>query len=266
MLRLHLAYVDEWGWGAGIAVLVVAASIAASAFILTWRQRRIRRQRMEQFAVARGFRFAADDPLGDSLAALPLMRQSTLQGGRNVVWGEQAGRQVMLFEYQYSVGGGGRSIACYHACCTWRLDGQLPLVALRPKEFFDHVGDGFPEDSYVDVRTGDPPFDETFHISGASPAMVRHVLGSEGQTFSPKAGSSLAVHNVLSEEMRAFILRSGIRYLEIDGDLVLLYRREHLTPATAEWLLETADGLNTMLQYLVTGQVTSAAVTRVKEV
>ena len=214
-----------------LLLLLVVVAVVIAALIRANPQSRARA--VERHARLCGLYFAPEETpaIGFArLANLPLLRSfDNSYRGYNFVWGEHAGRQVMLFEYRFTCPPelakalGRNSGGNEHACCVWPLPAPLPMVSLYARQVDEKVT-GFA--AAEDRPTGDAEFDAAYYVHAASPE---------------------AVQRVLTADLRNFIQCERIPFFEVEGSLALLYLRKTLTPDRLDELLRNSDIINEAL-------------------
>lgn len=199
----------------GVLILVV--------IVYSYLRARKVRDALRQYAWGRGLDFSPRDPfdIPKRYATFSLTRRGHSRRASNVVWGEVAGREVALFQYRYTTGSGKNQTTHHYVGCLWSL--QVPLVdmAVRPESVFDRVAEWFGKN---DIDFESEEFSRRFHVSG---------------------DDRREVYAVIDPRMMEYMLGSGLKHLEIHGDVAMTFEGgTYLTPERCERLLALADGFD----------------------
>lgn len=205
-----------------IFIVVVAAIVLVWSFI----QNQKRREALMAFAGRRGLNFDADDPfdIPEQYGAFALMQHGHGRRASNVLWGNIAGRGVLLFQYRYTTGSGKNQTTHHRVACLWGLPVPLTDMAIRPEGVFDRVTEWF---GHNDIDFESSEFSRRYYVKG---------------------DDRREVYAVMAPRMMAFMLERGMEYLEILGDDAMVYaRKSDLTPERCRWLLDFAEGFDANL-------------------
>lgn len=206
-------------------VLVVLAIVALLGVVwaATMAFERKRREAIAVKALEMGLKFSEDAPyFVASTPPFKVFQRGRRKKARNVLSGSQAGVDITLADYQYTVSSGKNSHTHRQTICLLRASGvQLPQCFLRREvALLDAIGErlggqdiDFPED---------PDFSRAFVLQGADPEATRRLFGG-------------AVRNYL------VMCFSGSKIeLEARGNALVLHRGGRVKPDELRDLLQQA--------------------------
>ena len=163
-----------WGFIAVIAVVVVG--FAALAVYSSWQ----RAKALQELAESLGFEFQPKVGL-DFIKRIPKFQLLTAGHShvvRNVLSGSSESTQVMIFDWQFTTGGGKNSttyLTTIAAIQSVELD--LSPFYLRPETVFDWLGMTF---DGRDIDFEDRPiFSKKFHLHGNNEKQIRRMFDLE---------------------------------------------------------------------------------------
>jgi hypothetical protein len=224
---------------------VVGVALLLIPLILIGRRNgRALRLALGQFAQERGLQYSTKSPFCPNTNPLSV-RQNLLRPlldqicdtpvGRDFILGKIDGRKVMLFTSQaYTVWDthGGDTHPIPIALCIWKLENPLPKLVLQLAAWVrDPINDWLHHKK--PIKTGDETFDQAFVI------------------FPATAEAGL---NLLTDDLRLFLLKAEVEGFETDGNRAIIICRcwrgkyQSMTPETAEWLLNASAGLDEILR------------------
>jgi hypothetical protein len=191
--------------------IVAGVALAALAVVGVVVARRYERERIEalgRMCSEMGFAF---DPVGElsafrALADFPIYDRGHSKRVKNVMTGRIDGREVRLFEYQFTTGGGKNRHTAIQTVALFPRGGTgLPDFTLAPENVLHRVGQMF---GYQDIDFDSyPDFSSQYLLRGADEPAIR-------AAFSPMAISYLEQQRGWTVEVKAesvAIYRAGKR-------------------------------------------------------
>ncbi len=181
---------EDYGWIViivGVIVLVIGGIIFA---VVAEKKRReqiskVAEELSLQFFEGKTSMFGGSGdaaPLQAQMASFKLFSQGRGRHIRNMIYGDAAGTELAIFDYQYTTGSGKHS----H---TWRQsvmymkgsDVMLPQFIARPENFFDKVGSvlGFKDIDFDEH----PEFSKAFKLVGNNETAIRQLFTAELMDF-----------------------------------------------------------------------------------
>lgn len=157
-----------------IGVMVLAAAMFAFFLILGTRRDKKRKEDVQNLAEGMGLVYhpKADDNFQNRVAAFKLFNKGHSQQILNVVVGEVADLEIVIFDYHYSIGSGKqkqhhrRTIALIESA-----ELVIPAFTLRPENVFDKLG------SIIGLQDIDfdshPLFSKMFLLKGNDEPQIR---------------------------------------------------------------------------------------------
>lgn len=186
------------------AMVAVVVGLGAAALVLTILviARRVERRRTESLQEACGamgflFDAAGDVPTMRALADLPLFDRGHSKRIKNVMTGRTGDREVKIFDYRYTVGGGKESHTYAQTVALYpHAAPGLPDLALAPENVFHKIGHAF---GYQDINfASNPAFSSRYLLRGPDEMAIRSAFGPDilayfeqqlGWTVEVQAGS-----------------------------------------------------------------------------
>lgn len=133
--------------------------------------RRKRRDALAGLAARRGFAFAAENPSIDCSSDLRLLDRGHSHVFRNIMRGDLEGLAFLLFDHEFSTGGGKSERFFYRTVAAFRVNGSLSPFDLRPEGLRDKISAllgaqdiDFPES---------PSFSDAYLLRGSDAARTR---------------------------------------------------------------------------------------------
>lgn len=172
----NLAALLPWLFG----IFVVVALVGGFVFD------RKRRQRIMQYAVARGWTYVDEDPsLADRWQSEPFGRGDTRRA-RNVIRGHEHGRPFVAFDYSYethSTDSQGRRTATTHrfAVCVVTIPAYLPSLEVAPEGLFRKMATAVGLTTDIDLESED--FNRAFCVRAADRKFATDVLSPRTMEF-----------------------------------------------------------------------------------
>jgi hypothetical protein len=167
------------------AVLAVLAIVGVGAAIVAVRRARTRRTDATALASqTMGFTFEeeGDFELMKSFADLPLFRNGHSRKVRNVMTGRTSGRDVKLFDYQYTTGGGEHSHTAVQTVALFPGgSGGMPDFLLAPENVFHKIGQIFGYQD-IDFETS-PEFSSHYLLRGRDEEAIRSAFTADALAF-----------------------------------------------------------------------------------
>lgn len=166
---VDLAPLLPWLFGIG------AVAVLVGGFLLE----RKRRERMMQFALARGWTYVGEDPsLVDRWPGDPF-GQGDHRRARNVLSGRESGREFTAFDYSYqthATDSKGRRTTTTHryGVCAVPLPAPLGPVEVRPEDLFSRATGAIGLRSDIDLESED--FNRRFQVSAGDPKLASDLL------------------------------------------------------------------------------------------
>ena len=210
---------------ASIFFLFVVGFIAlvVGILIITHVQAKKRTEALQRVANALDMRFGAEkrnpDELG--LAHMNLFSKGHARKAYNVMSGQFADADCILFDYRYTTGGGKHSTTHVQTVVAFRVPGaQIPQFVCKPEHFFHKFADMF---GFEDINFEEyPRFSEAYRLNGENEARIRTIFNAnviqllEAETIQPwsvdGAGDWLVVHRagvtVKPDDCSEFLLAS----------------------------------------------------------
>jgi hypothetical protein len=158
-----------WLFGMGVVAVLVGG------FLLD----RKRRQRIMAFCVARGWRYADEDPtLANRWSGEPFDRGDRRRA-RNVIRGNESGRDFVAFDYSYqthsSDSHGRRKTTTHHyAVYIVSIPAYLPTLEVCPEGVFAKLADAVGLTSDIDLESED--FNRAFKVRAENRKFAVDVL------------------------------------------------------------------------------------------
>ncbi|MGE5359871.1 MAG: hypothetical protein ACM3NQ_12710 [Bacteroidales bacterium] len=191
-----------------ILIPVALIPIIVVVFLLARRARNQRKEAMQRTASTIGFAF---EEKGDveglrARADLPLFGHGHTKRASNAMTGRLGDQEVIVFDYQYTTGGGKESHTWRQTVALFpRGGGRLPDFTLAPENVFHKIGQVF---GYRDIDfESHPEFSTCYLLRGNDESAIR-------AAFPPAALSYLEQHrgwNVEVHDGTAAVYRSGKR-------------------------------------------------------
>ena len=167
-------------------ILAVVAVLALIGGILVL-SNRFERQRTEALAAAcqgMGLTFEPDGDLDAirALGDLPLYNHGHSKQLRNVMSGQVRERDLRLFDYQYTTGGGKNSHTWRQSVALFPGAGEsLPEFLLAPENIFHKIGQVF---GYQDIDfDSSPEFSSHYLLRGPDETAIRSAFGADALLF-----------------------------------------------------------------------------------
>ena len=164
--------------------LLVGLVVVAAVILLSRRADRLRTEAMNQASGAMGFVFEARGDPETVVAAggLPLFGRGHSKRLKNVMTGRVGDRDVRLFDYQYTTGGGKESHTWRQTVALYLRGGEgLPDFALAPEHVFHKIGQVF---GYQDIDfDSNPEFSSHYLLRGPDEMAIRSAFGSDVVSF-----------------------------------------------------------------------------------
>ncbi len=204
-------------------VIFLGVCLVIGLVIWSFIRRSKQRDALRQFASRRGLQFSQHDAwdIPEQLGGFGLMQEGHGRDAGNVLWGNHAGAQVRLFEYEYKTGSGKNQTTHSYCCVSWRLPVRLSGLVIRPEGLFDTLAEWF---GYNDIDFESSQFSRKYHVSGQDREEV---------------------YAVIDPRMMEFLLGAEVKNLQVIGDSSLAYvDKSWLTPELCDWLLAVAEGFN----------------------
>jgi hypothetical protein len=216
-----------------VVLIIVGATVGSLALvvgiILLFKQAQKRRtEELQTAAYSLGYEFDETDRslLEGEFGQLPFFKRGRGGRSRNIVRRSNSGREVRLFDYTYTTGGGQHSSTHRQSVVAlFRKERSLPAFELRPENVFHRIASvvGFQDIDFDDS----PAFSNRYLLRGADESAVRNL-------FAP------SIRQRLVEEMGWFV--------EADGGWLMLTRHGKLVrPLDAISFLEECQALEKAL-------------------
>ncbi|MBZ0113243.1 MAG: hypothetical protein K8J08_12320 [Thermoanaerobaculia bacterium] len=159
----------------GLGLLVVVVVV-----VLVRRYERRRKEELESELYGLGFSFQEKDDslLAGELGRLPVFGRGRRGRVRNVARRERSGREVVLFDYTYTVGGGQNSSTHRQTIAAVRSQERpVPDFELRPEIVFHKIGEMF---GYQDIDFEDSPeFSNRYVLRGTDEEAIRRLFNPQ---------------------------------------------------------------------------------------
>jgi len=163
-----------------VAVLALIAGIVALSY-------RVERKRTEALAAACQGMGLVFEPAGDldALRAqgdLPLYNHGHSKKVKNVMSGQIRDRDVRIFDYQYTTGGGKHSHTWMQTVVLFPRAGErLPELLLAPESLFHKIGQVF---GYQDIDFDtSPDFSSHYLLRGPDEMAIRSTMSADALAF-----------------------------------------------------------------------------------
>jgi hypothetical protein len=168
-VTLDLAPLLPWLFGLGVAGVLVVGYVLE----------RKRRDRLMQFALMRGWRYAGEDPTLASRWGGAPFGKGDRRRARNVLSGHEAGRQFTAFDYSYETHStdskGNRTTSTHRfTVCAVPLPGALPVVEVLPEDVFTRMASAV--GLATDIELESEAFNRAFRVRAADPKLASDVL------------------------------------------------------------------------------------------
>lgn len=205
-------------------VVLFVVGILAFVGVIIYIAFQVQRKRTEAMSAvcqAMGFVFTESPDVGTLRAYgdQPLFDRGHSRNARNLMTGRTADREVMLFDYQYTVGGGKNSHTYSQTVALYPNGASgLPDLVLAPENVFHKIGQIF---GYQDID-----FDQ-------SPEFSSHYL--------LRGEDEMAIRGAFTADAIAFFAQDRGWQVEIRGGHVVIYRssRRCKPPEAPAFLAET---------------------------
>ncbi len=167
-----------------ILVGLVVAAVVVSVILMGRRAARKRAEAMQATAVDMGFAFEAQGDVGQ-LAALgdfPLYSHGHSKAAINVMTGRSGGRDMKVFDYRYTTGGGKNSHTWNQTVAVYPgVARGLPDFVLAPERFVDRIAQIF---GYQDIDfESNPVFSKEYLLRGPDETAIRAAFGIDTLSF-----------------------------------------------------------------------------------
>lgn len=166
-----------------LAVVAVLALIVGIVILSTW----FERKRTEALTAACQGMGLAFEPEGDlevlrTLGDLPLYNHGHSKKVRNVMSGQVRDRDLRLFDYQYTTGGGKNSHTWKQTVALFPRSGvSLPDLLLAPENLFHKIGQAF---GYQDIDFDtSPEFSSHYLLRGPDEMAIRSTMSADALAF-----------------------------------------------------------------------------------
>jgi hypothetical protein len=187
-----------------VLVVVGVAALVGGLIYFAWMQEKKRTEAMRLAAQAMGFAFEEQGDL-DRLRGygdLPIFDRGHSKRARNVMTGRTADRDVLLFDYRYTVGSGKNSHTYSQTVALYPNGAAgLPDFALAPENVFHKIGQVF---GYQDID-----FEQ-------SPEFSAHYL--------LRGDDEMAIRTAFSTDAIAFFAQHHSWHVEVRGGHIAVYR------------------------------------------
>ena len=163
-------------------IVLFAAILAAvgAAVYFSWRYEKQRTAALSDVALRMGLRFVERDD-AVLVPGFPLFERGHSRKAKNVMMGTRAGRQVTLFDYWYTTGGGKSSQT--HSMSIALFEGlpALPSFDMAPENFLTRIANAF---GWQDIDfAANPEFSSAYLLRSPDEAAVRSAFGSDVLNF-----------------------------------------------------------------------------------
>ncbi len=202
--------------------------ILALGVLLWWRHVKTRREAWEAMAQQLGMSF---EPLNEGFiydhAEFKLFTAGYGQLAKNILTGKVQDLDVVLADYQYTIGGGRRSHTCRHTICIVKSpELRLPGFNVRREiPLYDDLGSALGGQDIDFVE--DPDFSRAFVLQGYDEAAVRQLFG-------------LGVRRELLQHWNSDLVLEGL------GDQIVVHFGVRLDPSQARGLLDLSVHLSNL--------------------
>lgn len=164
---------------AGILLLMASVALVVAGLVGVFVLDRKRRERLMQFALLRGWEYAAEDPsLVDRFTGEPFGKGDKRRA-RNVLTGQESGRTFTAFDYTYetsSSDSNGRRRTTTHrfGICAVPLPVPLETVEVVPADVFTRMAGAVGLVSDIEMESED--FNRRFRVRAANRKLACDVL------------------------------------------------------------------------------------------
>ena len=164
-------------------IVVVVALVGGLIYVIQMMQKR-RTEAMQLACQAMGFAFEEKGDL-DRLRGfgdLPLFDRGHSKYARNVMTGRTADREVLLFDYRYTTGGGKSSHTWAQTVALFPNGAAgLPDLDLAPENFLHKIGQAF---GYQDIDFDhSPDFSDHYLLRGNDEMAIRTAFTADALSF-----------------------------------------------------------------------------------
>ena len=211
-----------------VIVIIAAAAIAIAIYVNLAAKRRV--QALAALAASNGLEFNEEDPfnLPDRLAGISQFNQGNSRKASNVIHGTYAGRDVLLFDYQYTTGSGKNRHTHRLSACLEPAGVPLPALLIRPETFLDKAAAFV---GFEDIDFESDEFSRKFFVKGpdkkfaydvCNPQMMSWLLANAGNFSIEIIDSGLVLMNgsTWSPEDFQSALCFSARFWELIPDFV----------------------------------------------
>ncbi len=167
--------------------ILVGVAVVAFVAVLVFARRQAERKRTEALratSAEMGFAFAPDADLGElrALGDFPLYGRGHSKAATNVLTGRRDDRDVTVFDYRYTTGGGQHSQTHHQTVviCPRAATG-LPDLVLAPEHLADKIGQVF---GYQDIDfESNPGFSSHYLLRGPDESAIRAAFSQDALSF-----------------------------------------------------------------------------------
>ena len=188
------------------APIIGAAGIIGAVFAFAFRWHVRRSKQLSALAGRMGFFYERDGPawMLEGFAGFELFGQGSSRRFHHVLKGRMAAGQILLFDYEYTVGSGKNSSTYYQTVFALETPGrELPAFSLAPETFSDKLFSLFGSQD-IDFEEF-PAFSKAYLLRGKDESAVRAL-------FAPRA-------------LREFESRPGF-FVEGAGGWLMFYKSD----------------------------------------
>lgn len=212
-----------------VSVIVAVVALVLGVYLLVKRAQMRRTEEFRTMAYSLGYEFDETDPtlLEGELGQLPFFQRGRRGRVRNVVRRSTSGREVRLFDYTYTTGGGQHSRNHQQSIVAlYERERPLPPFELRPEHVFHRLATAL---GFQDIDFDDSPeFSKRYLLRGADEQALRNL-------FSPVVRQRL-------EEEKGWSMEAA-------GGWVLLTRHEKsVKPLDATSFLEECTAIEKVVR------------------
>ena len=165
--------------GGGIFIIFVIGFIGLVLGLIyfSYVQAKKRTAAMAQVAASLEMTFSEEryKPVELGLAGMNLFKRGRSQKINNLMRGDFADTDCMLFDYRYTTGSGKNSTTHNQTVVAFRIAGaSLPQFTCKPEHFFHKFADMF---GYEDIDFDEyPRFSKAYRLNGDDEAAVRNIF------------------------------------------------------------------------------------------
>lgn len=167
-----------------IAIALATIAVIGAIALISKRNRRKRAEAMERIAAELGLAYLPVGSVGlvAAFSSFQLFSKGRAKKVVNVLQGESGQRQLAVFDYQYTTGGGKSTHVWQTTALSLRFDGsEMPAFMLRRKQAGDTIASWFRGRGIEFV--GRPMFSKRYYLRGDDEPAIRAVFTEPVVTY-----------------------------------------------------------------------------------